>query len=200
MPNPRTAFCLFCDDIRMEIGNKPSFMGVYTGEMVFPPGLSLDVGIFVSKFAVMWWLFCDKDDRPQHISVRVSIPPGHTEIAKMDVGTEQITQAMPQIFDDYTRLILGSTIPLTNLIFQCSGTIEVSIETERETIRAGRLRVQIPGRPDTAVSATAGSSSEPPTASPLPSEQSPDAVQETKPSRGRRRPSSRRSARTLAPE
>jgi hypothetical protein len=32
----RTAFALWCDDIRQEIGNKPSFMGVYVGGVVVP--------------------------------------------------------------------------------------------------------------------------------------------------------------------
>ncbi len=33
---PRHAQVVFCDDIRLEIGNKASLMGVYGGEMVFP--------------------------------------------------------------------------------------------------------------------------------------------------------------------
>jgi hypothetical protein len=31
---------LWCDDIRQEVGNKPSFMGVYTGALVVPLTLS----------------------------------------------------------------------------------------------------------------------------------------------------------------
>jgi hypothetical protein len=30
------AFVVWCDDIRQEVGNKPSFMGVYTGALVVP--------------------------------------------------------------------------------------------------------------------------------------------------------------------
>lgn len=32
----RHLYALWCDDIRQEVGNKPSFMGVYTAGIVFP--------------------------------------------------------------------------------------------------------------------------------------------------------------------
>lgn len=32
----RSIQVIWCDDIRQEVGNKPSFMGVYTGQLVMP--------------------------------------------------------------------------------------------------------------------------------------------------------------------
>ena len=34
MRNGYSAECFFCDDIRQEVGDKYSYMGVYTGEVI----------------------------------------------------------------------------------------------------------------------------------------------------------------------
>lgn len=53
--NDRFVHTLWCDDIRQEVGNKPSFMGVYTGNIVLPqlptvlPRLFLWITINASK-------------------------------------------------------------------------------------------------------------------------------------------------------
>ena len=46
-------------------------------------------------------------------------------------------------FDDVTKVVYGLPFPIVNLILPEEGIIEVVIETEKGTIRAGRLRVHI---------------------------------------------------------
>jgi hypothetical protein len=198
MPNPRTAFCLFCDDIRIEVGNKPSFMGIYGAEIVFPSDIPPEAPIVLPKFAIIPWLFCDMDDKPQRLTIHVYGPPGKTEIFRQEIAIGQIGQPAV-VFDDSTRVTFGATLPITGMPIACEGIIEVAFETERETIRAGRLRIRMPSRPDPTLP-TLASPSEVATASPPPFEQSPDAAPETKPSHVRRRPSTRRTARTPEPE
>jgi hypothetical protein len=141
------AFCIFCDDIRMEVGNKPSFMGMYAADLVFPPNPPPDFQIFLPKFAIISWLFGDVSDKPTKVLVHVFGPPGKTEIIRYEVPYDPLTP-LNSPFDDPTRFMLNIQIPLVNFPIACDGAIQVEIETERETIRAGRLRVRIPGRPD----------------------------------------------------
>ncbi|SRR5258708_22438437 len=191
MPVQRSAFCLFCDDVRQEAGNKLSFMGIYRADMVFPEGGPSGIPIAVPKFAIVVWLICGIDDQPQHATFSVFIPPGRTEAIKMEYpqGTLANVQEVPP---GSVRRTWQLVMPVFNLVLPASGFIEVEVEADGEKLRAGRLKVIIPGLPDTAESSPS------PTASPPPSEQSLHDAPVTKPSRVQRRPSSRRSGRTPA--
>jgi hypothetical protein len=183
MPIARTAFCIFCDDIRHEIGNKLSYMGVYSTDMVFPPGALSDAPIVVSRFAISAWLICDINDIPRRASITVSVPPGRTVLLKNEIHVGQIL-ANSNIHKDSINFVVQATIPMVNLRLECGGFIEVSFDADGQQIHANRLRIVIPDRPDTGADSTAS----PPAASPQPSEQSPSEAPVTKPSRERRRP------------
>ena len=184
----RTAFCLFCDDIRMEVGNKPSFMGVYTGgEMVFPPGPPI-----VPKLGIAVWLLCPIDDYPRQVTIRLFGPPDRTEILKTDNPLILPHAGVPPPFPDVTRGIINVMLPVVNLPLPHSGTLELEIETEREILLAGRLKIVMPTHPEPTILL--------PTASPLTAEQSPSAAPASESPPAQRRPSRRRSARTPAPE
>jgi hypothetical protein len=145
MSSPRVAHALFCDDIRMEIGNKPSFMGIYSGEIVFlagPPGAQ----IILPKFAIISWLICDIDDKPERLTVRVRMQPG-AEILKFEAPYEPDAPHTFN-FDDATKYIFTIPLPIINFAIPGEGILEVTIETERETLRAGRLRVRIQQEPE----------------------------------------------------
>jgi hypothetical protein len=196
MKIPRTAFCLFCDDIRMEIGNKPSFMGAYIGtEIIFPPEMPADQPALLPRFAIAIWLLSDINDRPKRISVRIFAPPGRTEIFKFDAPMEALGQSAPQ-FDDAERVTIQLNVPLINLVLPCEGVLEVTIETEKEVLRAGRLRVRMPSRTET--DSLQAQYADP--ASPQLSERSPPAVPASKPPRARRRMSEIHSTRTHEPD
>lgn len=163
MPDPRVAFCLFCDDIRLEVGNKPSFMGIYTGgEMVFPPDMPSGQPALIPKLAMPVWLVCDKGDVPEKLVAYVHAPPGRTEYMRQEIPLDP--PAMPSdVSQEARKIYLHFQIGLVNLQLETSGVVEVTVETELGQLRAGRLRITIPGRPDPAVqtdesgaSATAG--------------------------------------------
>ncbi len=146
MPNPRIAHCVFCDDVRYETGNKLSLMGIYSGEIGFPHDPPSATQLSLPKFVICWWLFCDIDDPPQRVSVNLYMPPDRTEVLKFAVPPEHLVSPAV-VFEDAIRLTLSSVIPIVNLTFAREGRMEVTIETERETLRAGRLRIRISGRP-----------------------------------------------------
>jgi hypothetical protein len=95
------------------------------------------------------WLLADINDKPTRATVRVFAPPGQTEIMTAELPAERVGQ-LNVLLDAATRYSLQITVPVTNLVIPCSGYILVTIETEREVLRAGRIRVIIPDRPDMA--------------------------------------------------
>lgn len=136
MPNPRVAHSVFCDDVRFEMGNKLSLMGIYSSEVIiyhsFPVALP--------KFCVQVWIVTDLDDKVERLTTTVVLPGGH-EI----VRAEMVVEAAP--IPDYIRegaqkAIVSQTLPFGPLPLTEEGMIEVWVETEREKIRAGRIWIK----------------------------------------------------------
>lgn len=169
MPIARSAFCIFCDDIRQEVGNKFSFMGVYSGDMTFPviPPAQL------SKFCIAAWLISPVGDAPQSIAISIFTPPGKTEFVR--IAPEGPPPSHPTT-EGMQRLITQFLVPITGLPISEDGFIEVEIETERETLRAGRIKVQFAPPPLPTTEGLTEPTPSDPTASPPPSELSPSAA------------------------
>ena len=136
MAEARVATCLFCDDIRQEVGNKISLMGVYGGDLILAlpaqPVLIPRLGAFVS-------LITDLDDAPERVTMTVYVPPGRTEIVKIELP------ALPppaSQFDGATKSHYRFMIQFPPVTVSEEGFIEIILETEREVIRAGRLNVR----------------------------------------------------------
>ena len=186
--SPRWVHCIFCDDVRTEVGNKLSLMGVYNGEINFPEGIPDGSPVLIPKLCMVWWLYSDIDDKPERLTFRVFGPPGRQELVSASLPLEQLV-APAFTFPDATKSVLGANFSITNIILPHEGLIEASLETERDTIRVGRLRVRIPGRPEPQElrSELANLS---PTVLSQPSEQSPLDVPGAKPERAPRRPRS----------
>jgi hypothetical protein len=113
-----------------------SLMGIYGGDMIFPstPPISL------LKWGAVIWLITDIDDVPAKIKIRVLMPPDRTEIASLE------TNEPPEIgiLDDATKGTFRVIMALPPVNFTEEGFVEVVVETERGTIRAGRLLVKFP--------------------------------------------------------
>jgi hypothetical protein len=137
MAGPRAATCVFCDDIRAEVGNKVSLMGIFGIDLLSHASGS----IVLPKFAVAVWLIYDIDDAPSHITIRVLVPPNKSEIVKLEAQGSGLRE-FPYPPDEFSKGTLRIFVPITNLILSEEGFIEVMVDTERETLRAGRLRVR----------------------------------------------------------
>jgi hypothetical protein len=194
MTSPRAAFCLFCDDVRQEAGNKLSYMGVYNAEMhlAVPPDFSGQ--LVLPKLVVAFWLISDISDPPSRITLTVYGPPDRTEIFKHEATAAPVVQP-PE--DWAKKYLVSGQMPFLNLPVAGNGFFELAISTERESLVAGRLRVTIQSQP---ASYSGVGDVTAPTFSPPPSERSQPAVPA---SEHRRAPSRRRGpriGRTLAPE
>jgi hypothetical protein len=136
MAAPRVATCIFCDDIRQEVGGKVSIMGVYGADMIFPQAPPVSV----LKWGIAVWLIVDVDDIPQKLTITVLTPPGKTEIARVEMdGSLNVGQA---VAEDITKYNVRAVFNLSPVTFMEDGIVEVMVETELGVIRAGRLLVR----------------------------------------------------------
>jgi hypothetical protein len=146
MAEPRVATCIFCDDIRPEIGGKLSIMGVYGADMIFPAPPPLPI----LRWGIAVWLICDLDDVPAAITIRVLAPPEKIEIIAIE-----ISRPPPQYPEGATKFNFRTILPLPPFNFTQEGFVEVMVDTDRETLRAGRLFVRFlpPTSPDAPIAA-----------------------------------------------
>jgi hypothetical protein len=194
---PRTAFCMFCEDVRQEVNHKTSYIGAYPSAIAFPADAPPGTPLWLPKLVVAVWLTIDVNDRVERATITVTIPPGQTEVSRLVIPEEDLLPPQPE-GDWVRRYILAVSISLINLAITQEGFIEVDIETEEGVISAGRLKVVAPARPDQAALCANLPNSSANDSLPL-SQQSPGAVPYTGPSRVRRRPPARRTARTPVP-
>lgn len=146
MAAPRVANCIFCDDIRLEMGGKFSLMGVYGSDMIFPAAPPVLLG----KWGIVVWLISDVDDVPQKMSVSVLAPPDKTEIAAKDFDQ----MPPPEHQEGATKMNIRLVLPMPPVNLTAAGFVEVMLTTEQETLRAGRLFVRF-APPQTESTATA---------------------------------------------
>lgn len=158
MPSPRVAHCVFCDDIRFEMGNKISLMGIYTGVL----NVDQSFPLALPKFGVVVWVISDFDDFPANMITTIVLPGGH-ELVRLESPTS-MAPVPPELQEGAQKAILSQAIPLSPLPLLQEGMMEVWVETEKEKLRAGRLWLR-----SSAAATTRDEINQSPTVSPLPS-------------------------------
>jgi hypothetical protein len=134
---------IFCDDIRFELGNKFSFIGVYNGAMFFSeelpfpitiPKLCMNVRIFMpvdmhpDRIDMMVYFPGDKDDSPTFKQPIENLPPRQKIVEDLDMTEARGVFSAPFIFSPVQLLSVGA--------------IKVRANIKGETIRLGSLFVR----------------------------------------------------------
>ena len=135
MPAPRVAYAMFCDDIRLEYGNKISLMGVYGSDLQ----LAENFPLMLPKFAVHVGLICDLSDIPTWLKLSVILPDG-AELINVELPVDSLPKSK-NIDATTTKYRIGQSLPITPLPLLNSGYLEVWLETETGKLRAGRLKI-----------------------------------------------------------
>lgn len=140
-----TAVAVFCDDIRQEVGNKVSIIGVYGGDIKFkakPP-------IVYPKLCVAVWLDGDLADIPESITVHVLAQPGRASVFSAELKRPE-SKADPTTH----RARMQTLVEISPVMLKAPGRLEVEVEAGRETLKAGHLdvRFEAPDEPVTSAS------------------------------------------------
>tara|TARA_R110002110_G_scaffold376568_2_gene586669 strand:- start:178878 stop:179309 length:432 start_codon:yes stop_codon:yes gene_type:complete len=129
---------VFCDDVRYEVSNKFSLIGIYQENMVFhanPP-------VLVPKLCTSFWLLSDIDDPIKHFCARVLLTSSGVDDVELVRYEFAEMPPLPTDKDDARKSILRGTLAFGPFAIESVGYIEVWCETERDDIRAARLRVE----------------------------------------------------------
>jgi hypothetical protein len=144
---PPEAFgnAIFCDDIRMEIGNKITYVGCYFGYMFLPdfpatiPRLCVAVtysqkrGKVVLPVKFVIFLPEDPEDKP---SIQFGTPDEVSEAALADMEATAVALGeSPQL------ATFSAQIGITGLSFAEPGAIKVRAVRGNELVRLGTLRI-----------------------------------------------------------
>jgi hypothetical protein len=142
MASTVSALAVFCDDVREEVGNKISLMGVYGADIKFrakPP-------VTYPRLGVVVWTTADVKDFPKKLTIRVLAQPGNVVVFSADIDTPVDDEQRSG--DNIARL--QTAIGVTPLNIKAAGFIEVEVDTGTEKIKAGQLSIEFHPPPEAA--------------------------------------------------
>lgn len=119
--NKAWGFTLFGDDVRVELGNKISLMGLYQSDMLFP--MSLKLPFAMSKFVLQIMYYEMLGAIESDFSFKVTYGPNDHDIAEVPVLRKNLaTSAVPVGEEDPegSERIIHLRIPLVLAPFQVS--------------------------------------------------------------------------------
>ncbi len=141
-----SGYVIFSDDVRLELNNKRSFIGVYGTQMVVP-----ELPAIVPRLCVTTTLICYRGELPRALSI--SLVYGDVEISRVTVSDEELKEwrenseaelaaevsEFPQ--DDPPKVRLSVMIQLSPLGLISAGRISAFVETDKGRIRAGSIKI-----------------------------------------------------------
>jgi hypothetical protein len=135
-----TGFCIFCEDIRLEVNGKQSYIGVFVGnELVVQGALPAPIG----KFCIQATFRQRPTDGLEPITFEVHLPGDDPDkpSARIDAQIEDSLPPPPADVDDpFLQIVVG--MQFNPLGIAQEGKIEVSALKAGKRYRIGTLRVK----------------------------------------------------------
>lgn len=135
---PRFAHAFFCDDIRYEVGNKVSLMGIYSKDLIFPT-----LPAFVGRLGVVLTIDTDINEPIETIKVLVE-KDAETLIELTPEKLEQDYQSTARLaehHDEPSRLSLNMHIMLSPMTIASACMLRVKVTIDGVEYMAGKIRV-----------------------------------------------------------
>lgn len=140
---PRHLEVIYCDDIREEVGNKFSYMGIYTGELTVP-----NAPVLLSKLCVVVKVITDIDDPFENLEVRIVAVKGDDETEILSTGPIPYPADRPQPDAGSTRFMAQMSFMMSPFQITEETILRVkAITDEREELRGTALRIRIVSPP-----------------------------------------------------
>lgn len=147
--SPRHAWTIFCEDIRQEVGNKNSFMGIYNGEMIFDEFPS-----YLPKLCVISFCETEVSNLLKTLSCKVFL--NENLLQEQTLPSEHLLQSQQALMgrgseeDPILKITFGVNFQFLGMQFEKPSIIKVIIYADEEEIVAGKLRVKVnPDKPNT---------------------------------------------------
>ena len=128
---------IYCDDVRSEVGNKLSFMGIYG-----PNILLNEFPAVLSKLCAVMSLHMPADTQAE--TVTFLLYKDDEEIGRSTARIDDVRKAaiQPREFDEERRLTIRFIAQMAPLQFEAPCRLKARAEVDGETIRGGSLFVE----------------------------------------------------------
>jgi hypothetical protein len=134
----RYVHALWCDDIRQEIYNKPSFMGVYVGGLTVPL-----LPTILPKLSVYIWVTTSIEHPFEKAVVKIT---RDDDFLLAQLATDNIDQDLSQHpkHQDAKKIVLmfGLNLNGVELPDKCK-YLSINVETESETLEGPKLLISV---------------------------------------------------------
>ena len=141
-----SAYVIFCDDLRQEVGDKKTFVGVYNEELYIPCLPTL-----IPKFYVVTAVSCYVEKIPAQLTVRLTL--GDDELDKTTVSSEELEKWRVSLQEEHPPRAAEDSPdqpPMARLILEMlispfwirdEGRLASYVDTERGTLCAGSIGI-----------------------------------------------------------
>ena len=130
---------IYCDDIRQEVGNKFSYMGVYSGELNVT-----SAPVLLPKLCILVKVGTEIVDPFEALEVRIVKVKGDEETELLSTGPiPQPAEVPPRLEHGSTRLIAQMAFMLAPFQIDEETLIRIKAITEREELLGMGLRIRI---------------------------------------------------------
>lgn len=138
MRKPVTPFgyALFCDDIRQEVGNKVSLMGLYTGVAVFES----EFPITIPRLCIAVHFVQDREDEVKPVKLKVISTNDDGEQLILEGDLDMQVERIP-VAPGATRMTTAAHIVLSPLTIEKPGAIRVRAYYGEEEYKLGGLQI-----------------------------------------------------------
>lgn len=127
---------IYCDDIREEVGNKLSYMGVYSAELTVPVA-----PVILSKLCIAVKVITDINDPFQEIEVRLLKGEDQTEL--LTTGPIPAPTDTSSFDNGATRIVVQMHFMLAPFPIDEETILRVKATTERGELSGMGLRIRI---------------------------------------------------------
>ncbi|MGB5103262.1 MAG: hypothetical protein WBO04_08075 [Steroidobacteraceae bacterium] len=132
MADSRFVDCIYCDDIRNEVGNKLTLVGCYGADLVIERAPAT-----LPKLCVLAKMFTPVDQPFERLTLRVVV--GETLLAELQLPRGQFDQP---VREDSRWLVINAAMTLSPFFIEQDCTVRVEAESEDGTLIGPKLRVR----------------------------------------------------------
>ncbi|MFM0435935.1 hypothetical protein PQQ84_05700 [Paraburkholderia strydomiana] len=138
----RVAYSQFCDDVRAELGNKLSVMGIYSGEIIVP-----SAPFVLARLCCVAACMTPVERPFSSLAFRLAVDG--TEIARGEIPEEQLKATMEHVRskvsgpDPISRISASMTLLLSPYMVTAPHIIKAYAIADGEELPAGRLYVTV---------------------------------------------------------
>ncbi len=142
----RSAYVIFCDDIRIEQSNKRTFVGIYGTELY-----AETLPIILPKLCVISTLICSLQNLPKAFGARLVMagaPVQHFSVPEDQLAEWRttVTRELEPEVDEFAdeeppKARISVEQIISPFVVLTEGRLSAYIDTELGTVRAGSLRI-----------------------------------------------------------